>query len=208
MGHERLTQEQGQRAENFNTLESLEGFPKLSGQQQRMIRASLYIQDRADRDHTYNGEYPTASRHIKDEFCHSAAFSLENEIPLGRETDEAFGQGYFSKEARDRATLLAGVKFLMFPTVPEVNELVEQTGFPALVVVGEVQQYDAAKRTSISEHTHTCVALGKDSEGTIIVWEKRGYHLPYHLCPLNEVYARYAKSEEWGVRAFGRKTTA
>lgn len=49
---------------------------------------------------------------------------------------------------------------------------------------------------------HSCLILGHDNNGKIVVWEKRGVSGPYNITSLEEVYNRYKKYDgvHWGIR--------
>ncbi len=207
--------EQEVREEQYKLLESLSGFSHLSENQQRYIKATLYIQQRAEResdpvsasriksmpevfegnapgrsyiDHpslstqvsSDKGGYFESQLYIMNQYCHAAVAKLEDY----RENKQSVKNWY---EAGPIHSFL------------ELVELIELTraehDFPFVV---EVRSLPLGEYHSALEHS--TVLLGQNFEGEFMVWEKSGYHIPFQLVTLKQVFDAYKGSTGWRIR--------
>lgn len=181
-------------------LEATEGFARLTPRQQQIIRTSLFLQARAERDMHPNHkndpwyydwfkrsshvpEYQESLSHVKHWYCHAAIASLESgqlsgDIPP-EHPDSFFNAAYFV--IHDIQELKQAISFFDFPTVVHVNSDSDN-------LIGEVSQY------------HSFLVLGYDQEKNIVVWEKEGFSYPYRITTLKQVYVEYNNFRYWGVR--------
>jgi hypothetical protein len=198
---EALARERRSYWEAISLLESTEGFSILTAKQRQVIRVSLCLQDRSDRDDestftTKNWfldffrrresqvqKYTDSTEHIINWYCHAAIASLESGCLGGDEPPdhplEFFDATYF--EAHTEYELRQAVKFIGFPSVVHVN-------LDSDNVRGEDSQY------------HSFLVLGHDKNKNIIIWDKEGYGYPYRVTTLAQVYSEYDDFEYWGVR--------
>ena len=173
MNPEQLAKEQDTRREIFNSLEKLEGFKRLTPTQQDMVRMSFYIQDRAERPDPEEGNYSKSSISVRREWCHHAAFCLENEIALGQPKREI----PYSNDS-----FVEGMQMANNPSLEQVISSIKEIGFPAVVSIGKKYK----DKTSLA---HTLVALGEDSKGEILFWNKKGAgRHPYLLQSLSNFW--------------------
>jgi hypothetical protein len=128
---ERLLSSHQARAKHAVPLESLEGFGRMSGEQQQMLRTSLTAQ----------------GRDMPDTDCHLAVFYLEQ---------GAKSPGGASRSADLKRFHEVGYGVRKNPTLADLSAQIEQTGFPCIVSVGERHKAGAAPVP-----LHTFVALGR-----------------------------------------------
>lgn len=191
--------EQEARKEKFETLERLEGFQRLSEKQQRMIRASLYIQDRAERPEPQVGDYRDSKEHAEKSYCHAAVQCLEKEI-VALNLEE-------TSDIQDEIDTVQGMAVAHSATFEQTQKLIEKTGFPAIVLIG----FPINLEKDNVYHLHEFVALGKNAKGEIIAWEKEngGIDRPYRLVSLEKIYEQHVrgnpKNMDWGARSFRKK---
>jgi hypothetical protein len=209
------SEEERVREEQYRQLESLSGFSRLSEDQQRYIKATLYIQQRAER-----GSDPVSESRIKP-----MPPAFENVAP-GRSyiehsslsTNGTSGKGeYFQSQLHIMNQYCHGAiaKLERYAVTKESNagwyeagpitsfleltELVElacaEHKFPLVI---QVSLHPAGERGSALQHS--TVLLGQDADGEYTVWEKSGYHMPFQIAPLKLVYEAYKKSTGWRIR--------
>ncbi len=182
-------------------LESTEGFPRLTAKQQQIIRTSLLLQARAERDMhpehkndpwyydwfkakaEFKPGYQECFHHIQEWYCHAAIASLENGSLQGARPQphpkEFFDAEYF--EFKCEYDLERMINYFGFPTVVHINS--KPANF-----VGEESQY------------HSFLALGYGPDKSILVWEKNGFSFPYRVVNLEVVYEEYQSFRYWGLR--------
>ncbi len=207
-------EEQRDRERSDAVLEGLSGFSRLSEAQQKYIRASLYIQQRAERgtdevsaarirpipnefaqfapgratiaqpgillsEEGPNAQrYFESQRYIMSEYCHRVISALERHGVGGRRTPEWSDAGPVHSYAELEDLIGLFTHSHTPPFVLQVQKL-----------VGELKGPE-----------HSTVLLGQNTEGDFIVWEKAGYHLPFQLMTLRDVYTAYEKYTGWRVR--------
>lgn len=183
------------------SLEQTEGFGKLTPRQQQIIRVSLYLQARAERDmhpehkndpwyydwfksiSEFKPGYQECLHHIQEWYCHAAIASLESGSLQGMHPQphpkKFFDAEYF--EFKCEYDLERMINYFGFPTVVHINS--KPANF-----VGEESQY------------HSFLALGYGPTKSILVWEKNGFNFPYRVVNLEEVYEEYQSFRYWGLR--------
>lgn len=202
------TREVSERKTIERELEAIEGFKNLSTAQQRFMLSTLYIQQRAERgtdsrsasriqkaatiyknrrdesyiasDYSGNAHaYQKSQGYVHDSFCHLAAIELEK----------------LAAQRRDRASdawIYAGPSH-SYADLEQLVEIAQQkTTLPLLANIHTTE-------TGIA--VHTTVVLGKNGHGTLSVWEKAGYSLPFHIVPLESVYQNFPESHVWRLRS-------
>lgn len=182
------------------TLEATEGWSLLTDRQREIIRTTLYLQARAQRDMhpdhkndpwyydwfkkaNWTPKYQASMAHILNWYCHVAVYALENcdlsaeyppDCPL-----EFFDGAYF--EVRQYYEITKAIEFFGFPSVVHVSD---ENGN----LSGEDKKY------------HTFVAMGHGINGEIVVWEKIRQREPYRVTTLKQVHNDYSNILYWGVR--------
>ncbi len=181
-----LSLEQEKLKADMEILTATEGWSRLSIRQQKIIEHSLYVQARAER--TEAQRYEDSQNRSAEWYCHAAIWSLEHEHSLTTEApeldhiEESFYEGdYFIPDSLD-----------------SLREAIVKVGFPLVVHIAQ------APPPLTLLQSHTFLALGTDSAGDIVVWEKTAEQLPFQRSTLSKVYEEYtAKGEKpyyWGVR--------
>lgn len=210
--HPLIHSEIQERTARFQTLHELAGFNKLSPKQQQMIRLSLYIQDRAVRGtdegskrslstgqetndvfinypanvdpfgRPVENQYRISQQHIYDWYCHAAVTGLEKELvdkKVFYETDVPKLLNKTGYEIKHESDIADFIEFAL-----------EAVEMPAVlhILVGGVPY-------------HSAILLGADETGEYILWEKKGFSIPYQLTTLTEIYHTYAsQNQEWLIR--------
>ncbi len=231
-------QKEGAAEASRKTMEMVrgtEGFARLTPRQQKIIRQSFYIQSRASRispeqikekerakdlsDKSWslltrkpyiertpeemrvieegvrafdrvssNAHYQPSVLHIRDWYCHVAIQNLEREQGLYAATPERPPAEFFDAEYRQ------------YTSAADLRIFLENFGFPSVLF---------AKYIHDQAVDHTCLVLGHNSHGDIIVWEKEDAQRPYQTATLDEVFTRYAgDAYSWGFRALRNAETS
>jgi hypothetical protein len=205
-----------ERNDQFKLLEQLDGFKKLSSKQQQLIRLSLYVQQRAVRgtdagsadnlgvsDETgdifvnfpketdesnfpIENQYRISQQQIYDWYCHAAVTGLEKEVmdkKVFYETDVPKLLNKNGYEIRSEADITDFIEVAL-----------ESVEMPAVLhVLADGVPY------------HSAILLGKDDTGEYILWEKKGFSIPYQLTTLKDVYSTYdSHNQEWLVRPINK----
>ncbi len=219
------TQEKESREQQRLLLESLSGFSRLSPRQKRYLTTSFYIQQRAER-----GTDSTSAERIREmpeefkkflgvshstyiAYPDSPARSNQKEPRGEKQTDKYFKsqlrimndfchdaiaklEDYRDGELRDSLWVDAGP----VTSFSDVEELVilalEQDNFPLVVQIWEGRK----EENNLTNLLHSMLLLGKDDRGEYIVWEKSGWHMPFRLVSLKEVYESYGYASGWVMR--------
>jgi hypothetical protein len=172
--------------ENIETqialLESLEGYAKLTERQQNIIRGSFVLQQMIE---TGTETGPVTRAFMNNMYCHSSISALENKEAETLEAMRAIPPDYYFSqsgygEAEDFSAL---------------QRAVESTGFPCVILFASTDptRIDVVKESPVHSLMHSCLALGRDKSGNIIVWEKMSLGGRYGLLPLREVHNAYLK---------------
>lgn len=219
-GNPLLQTETRERHEQFNALEELDGFKKLTPKQQQMIKLSLYIQQRAVRgtdggshdnlgtsdetgdvfisfprefDENRNpveNKYRTSQKHIYDWYCHAVVTGLEH---------ETVDKNIFYKTDIPKLLDKTGYEITSEADVRDFIEIaLDDIEMPAVLhILGN---------TYVSV-LHSAVILGKNDAGEFILWEKKGVSIPYKLTTLKQIFQDYSShTQEWLVRPFNHLT--
>lgn len=213
-------------AEDFKLLESLDGFSKLTTKQQRLIKLSLYVQQRAIREKQGVQISPEMEKYFGIEMdevvpekklytAHKLSGGPDPELIPYRLSRNHVANWYchLAAYALENEDLdLVDLDFIpddFFETeysninsYHEIEEKVTTNGFPCLIHIGnpDYEYFDKVE----DRFAHTCLALGKTANGRVIVWEKVTEGLPYRLTNLEDVYDFYSKDNfvyQWGVRS-------
>lgn len=171
---------------DMETLRTTEGWPKLSPRQQKIIEHSLYAQTRAERTDAQG--YTDSQDRTAEWYCHAAIWSLEHEHSLTVEApefddiEEPFYDGDYSKPN----------------SFDSLRDAIIKAGFPLVVHVAQVPP----PLTLLQSHTF--LALGTDSTGDVVVWEKADKRLPFQRSTLSKLYGEYTAEDQkeyyWGIR--------
>lgn len=223
-----IPEERARREEQFALIEQTEGFAKLSERQQKLIRVSLYTQQRAERLSDPASEQAVQSER-QGYYMGNESTRILEEVHLEHmhEQDPDFYPDPSTRAYKRSQNHVANwychpsVYALETECVPgempskvpegffeaeyEINESVlelesriEEAGLPCVVHISE-----NPKNFNEGWHTkHTLLALGKDAEGTMLCWEKEGNTYPFRVVSLKEVYDFYntISPKYWGVR--------
>lgn len=195
-----LAVERDQYQKTLEILRSLEGYQALTPKQQEVIRTSLYLQDRAERDMPeghkndpwyydwkkcigLKPEFKGSLEHIKYWNCHRAIASLEScklsNPALPKHPISFFNADYYPISNQGELEL----------------HLIEHV-FPAVVHVSDCD----GNRYGEDQMFHSFLALGYLDTGDLIVWDKVDFKLPYRLAKLKDVYEHFRSIPFWGIR--------
>jgi len=221
-----ISTEQQKLETDTETLEQTEGFEALTKRQQRIIEQSLYIQQRAERGtdvasawaivspergyvtnktqihtqetlermHKFGSPDPSTRKYVESQntiangYCHSSILNLE--LEKGWDTAPLkIPEGFFKAE------------YFTVSTYKELKNAVIEEKMP---VVLHINDYADSFNEGMGT-IHSCLILGKDKEGNLLVWEKEGDGLPYKISRLESVYEAYKTREYWGLRKLRSK---
>ncbi len=215
---ETIEHEKALRESRAALLEELPGFHRLSQDQQRYLRSTLYIQQRAERgtdpisssrvqdvpekfasrfadkkyiahsdlsstsDSSEVKRYLASQLKIMSDYCHKAVIQLEE---------------YAVEKLPSSESLWCEVG--PTTTYSDLEELVATLSaahsFPFVIEV-----WDGSSGSGVRTPVHSSVLLGRNSEGKLMTWEKAGFHLPFQLVPLDQVYDIYKEFDAWRMR--------
>ncbi len=185
----------------ISVLESTEGWIELSDGQKEILRVTLYLQTRAQRDmdpdhkndpwyydwfrrdKQYTPKYQESLKNIKRWCCHTAVQSLEN-VDLSGEYPKDPPINFFDAD------------YTSIKSIDGLVEAVESIGFPAVVHISMKPK----NKTGRAQQCHSFVIMGHNKSNNLIVWEKQDFHLPYRVTTLIDVYEQYRAIEFWGIR--------
>lgn len=206
-----LSDEKEEICRDLETLEKTEGYSSLSDRQKQIIRVSLAIQARAEREGVTDScvnwgvirrvkryfkrtseetRYLASDRHIIRWYCHGAIASLE---------DERF-EGEWPK---DNPIDFFNASYFEVASEYDVKKAIEYYGFPSVVHVNE----DSDNFEGEDSQYHSFLALGHNEDGEIVVWHKEGFRYPYKVTTLRSVFEDYGPSFFWGVRKLKNAAT-
>jgi len=210
--------------EQYEILESTDGFQDLSERQQRLLKASLYLQERAERlsdkaseqaviskrqgyfiettkildeedlKEMYKREpelllnpetrkYRNSQNRIANWYCHASIYSLENE-KIGSIKPEDIPDNFFAAD------------YEKVEKIDDARALILESGFPSIVHISD----DKNNFNDGWHQKHSFLALGKNEDGDIVLWEKEGFNLPFHITTLSQIYKDYCFGHYWGTR--------
>ncbi len=205
------------RSEDEKLLSNLNGFQNLSQEQQRYLRTTLHIQQRAERgtDPVSNAHIQTAPPHIKAYGNDSYIDTLASPVRVsGVINPYAQSQKFIASEFCHRAihqletyaisdedSSQEWVDIGEIRKEEDLNSLItltsEQHSFPLVLEMC----YKAGPPPG--RLFHTTLVLGKDPQGGgFIVWEKSGLSMPFQLAKMKEVYDyyKYEGATVWRAR--------
>lgn len=181
----------------YALLEKLPGYHKLTERQQNIIRGSLLVQKWGDIAPTVPesevGTYQSARKYTDMFFCCAAVAALERGADLAFDQMLAVPSEFYKAE------------YEQVPDFAALDRKVADSGFPCVVLVGNgnpmtAELIEGEPRDLVH---HACVALGRNANGDIIVWEKEGGEakFPFQLPTLRSVYEAYEDSRtHWAIR--------
>lgn len=218
------TEEITQIRSETSRLESLEGYNKLTDYQQRLIKASLYIQARAERGTDFSSnfaiesaknnyvtdetrilskesldymfksgsgpnpalrKYESSQNFIGEWYCHAAIAALEAQSSISAEPS-TIPENFFEAEYR------------IIRAYQQAQDLIDAHGYPCVVHIALSQP--ANFNEGHNTVAHSFLALGKNEEGNIIIWDKKNFELPFRTTTLQNVYDTYGPDWVYGVR--------
>lgn len=161
-------------------LESLQGYDELTKRQQNIVRGSLVVQKMLE---TGTETGPVTRAFKENMYCHTTIAALENPEAMTLEDMRVIPPDYY--EATSGYEYLEDYK--------KVEAFVESAGFPCVVLLAaeDPTKLDPTIEPPMHVMRHSCVALGRDASGEIIIWEKQNISRPYRLIPLRQVYDEY-----------------
>jgi hypothetical protein len=163
--------------EDMAALEGTEGWAALTAAQKAFMVHALFFREPQAEVHAEAGDW----------YCHAAVWAVEHEHspetvrPDLDHIEESFYDGEYAQPQ----------------SVAQVREQILTAGFPAVVHIAKAPP----PLTLLQQHTF--LALGQDTDGDIVVWEKEAEELPYRRTTLSENYAKYMDGKTplfWGVR--------
>lgn len=201
---EYLSDEKKEIDHDLHVLERTEGFADLSDRQKQIIRVTLAVQARANRESvtsTYqnlgmvdrvkrflnnrneDSRYCDSRTHITRWYCHGAIASLE---------EEEFSGDW----PKDNPVHFFDAAYHNVNDELEVKKAIEFCGFPCVVHVNDDSNNNKGEETQY----HSFLALGHNDSGEIVVWHKEGFDYPYQVTTVSEVFDQYGPRYHWGVR--------
>ncbi|MBD3245247.1 MAG: hypothetical protein GF335_04620 [Candidatus Moranbacteria bacterium] len=172
-----------QRYEKIADLEATEGFHRLSNRQQKMIKLSLYMQERFER-------LPYLDNSFYACYCHKAVDAIETEKI---EEGDVFPEDFYEASYKKISSLDDAENHILSIEFPVVVHIARGPG----PVEGSINK----------GRDHSFIVFGKNSSGDIIVWEKEGTRYPFRVTTLKEVYKDYTANYFWGVRELKDRTS-
>lgn len=199
-----LEEERKERQKTLELLNTLEGFQKLSPKQQQIIRVSLYLEDRTHR--TEGRKKCLKSLEVKRRWnCHLSALLLK--YP---DNKKILKDGELPEEIIEEINKTEYIESEN-PKKENIIRKINETGLPCIVVISK-KEFDYGTRQNRFSPVHSCVALGKDDSGNIILWQKLGFNGPFKISVLDRageddrfkgVYQTYSKRTESGEYYWG-----
>lgn len=179
--HSLLEAEQQKLLEEMNILSQTEGFSHLTERQQLLLKQSLYIQGRSERE--LEGQYKLSKEHIRNWNCFGSIVNLEQEAGLDLIRPET-PEGFFIAD------------YQKVENLEELKKLLKDKGFPLVLHISDTPKGGSAHMY------HSCLILGHDDGGKIVIWEKNGMGGSYQITTLEKVYKKYENygGIYWGVR--------
>jgi len=199
---ENLEQEKVRLKRDLALLEATKGYSMLSDTQKELIRITLYLQARAERDMhpehindpwyydwmvkdgSKEAKYQNSLKHIKRWNCHGAIAALER------------GNLSILEDPPENTREFFNAHYAKIKNESEIRAIIETIGYPCVVHVNEELGNTYGEETQ----WHSFLALGEISGGKIITWEKIGFELPYRVAFLSNIFFEYDYAEYWGFR--------
>ncbi len=223
-----IPEEQAQRKELYDSIQQTEGFKKLSERQQKLIRVSIYTQQRAERLNDpaseqavqserqgyYMGEESTKileEEHLWKMHQLDPDFYLDPDSRAYKQSQNYVANWYChpSIYALETGNITNDTpeevpegffkaEYKINESLSELEERIKKAGLPCVVHIST-----KAKNSNWNFSTkHSLLVLGRDPEGKMLCWEKEGNMYPFRITPLEEVFNYYNKtwSMYWGIR--------
>lgn len=172
-----ISKQRIERNDQVRRLESTTGWTKLTEYQQRLIKASLYLQDREDR---HNPKNKITEDLISSLYCTSSLALLE-----GAKLDKTptYPTDLYNKEPNSHP----------IKSESEFKDWIEQEEFPLVVIL---HRYTETR----SRGAHDFLILGKEPNGKYLVWEKIGANAPYQIKNLESEFASDKSNITYQIR--------
>lgn len=199
-----------------------EGWSKLSQRQQKLIEISLFVQDRYERNDTFNiGGYEKSAEYIEKYYCHAAIHALENNF--------LFQFDYLERNEwlKIRTKDFFETKYQEVDSYEKSVEVILKHDFPCVVHIGSFDEWIREEKynlktinTSQIENIflknknkvkvpigpmsyidscwddimwHSLLVLGKDKHGdNLVIWDKIGYSKDFEISNWQAVYEKYS----------------
>ncbi|NCU42120.1 MAG: hypothetical protein EOM19_05400 [Candidatus Moranbacteria bacterium] len=213
--------------EQQKKLEQTEGWEKLTERQQRMIRASFRVQNRAYRgtdegslfrirseketlsieeeitflQRPKENKYHLSQNMISRMFCHLAVILIEKEMLPKK---NVIRDRFFNE--RDSLSVKEWKEYFSvdWKEVGGIEEKIKGIGFPAVLYIDKFEQSELQYKNDSRLHAlHSCIAMG-ENEGEILVWEKVSRRFPFNVTNLQTVLDRYPFITHCAVRSLGK----
>jgi hypothetical protein len=191
-------------------LDSREGFQNMTEVQRRMVKASLYAQQRFDRIpgtygdkfgygrypnsiYSYEGdkEYAHTKKHMWDWHCTAAVYAVELENIPNRQTihPSQFQMEDFFRDIQYK------YKICSLEDLSAFKEEIRNKKMPLVLDI----QLDCHSRAE--RGMHTALILGYNAEGSLVAWEKVGGGSEYRLSTIEDIFKTNNRPDyTWGIR--------
>lgn len=166
--------------EKFKLLEETEGFAKLSTDQKRAIKATLYIQSRDTKTDSGVRKNRHSNNLVYNYYCHVAVYNLEQgattAYPLPKLPDDFFEGSYEQ-----------------YQDIDAFKYKLEEVDFPSVVHVSANSEGTADR----SVQHHSFVVLGHTKNGEILFWDKsgKGDSYPFRVDKIEKIFETYPIDE-------------
>ncbi|MCA9354571.1 MAG: hypothetical protein KC877_03575 [Candidatus Kaiserbacteria bacterium] len=228
-----IPEEKIQREKLYSSIQQTEGFGKLSDRQQKLIRASIYTQQRAERLNDpaseqavqserqgyYMGDESTKvleEEHLQQMHEQEPDFYLDPDSRAYKRSQNYVANWYchpsiYALETEDISGDTPNevpegffeAEYKINESLSELEERIQKVGIPCIIHIST-----ESKNSNWSFSTkHSLLVLGRDPEGKMLCWEKEGNMYPFRITPLEEVFNYYNKTwpMHWGVRKLETK---
>lgn len=203
-------------------LKELEGFQNLSAEQKQYLEATFYIGQRALRS-TDKG-----SAQLIHDMPGKFVRGGDTTEYIGNYISTTEGEGKPDYDRNAPNKYIGSQIFIINEYCHGVIKQLESYAFPdksrseskelEWFDVGPVTSYEELKETikilgeqhrlpfviTIFSHqgnpAHSSLLLGTNKEGELLVWEKKGFGMQFHLAPLKTVFNHYSSLQNWKLR--------
>jgi hypothetical protein len=128
--------------------------------------------------------YRDCQNAIVNWYCHASVYAIESQAKLSI-APYTVPRAFFSNSK------------YQINIYDQIKDAVKASGYPSVV---HIMFADLGSKYGEYNTNHSCLALGEDKDGNIIIWEKNGFQYPFNIKALNEVYEYYKMFRIWGVR--------
>ncbi len=173
-------------------LQELPGFQNLSVDQQRLIKLSLYTQQRRERASIGDAtQYRRTKEHVWNLYCTAAVAVIEDPTLLSTLRME----GRIPAHALEHISFWDNIDYNYSAKglgLYKFKHAVAAMSFPLILDL----------QSGTTKGVHTALLLGFNKKGQLMVWEKQGMALPYRVVPIETIAQDYADREcKWGIRS-------